>query len=247
MQPENFPGSSELLYRCLAGTGAMNTGGYMKFTAPTYDPPLPIHSYCSSSSFYGYEASGISESAEAKAIAALRNHKEAEKRRRERINSHLNSLRALLPCNSKTDKATLLAKVVQRVRELKQQTSHIMEVNGFPSETDDLAVYTDQELSEEGKLILRASLCCEDRADLFSDLIDTLNNLQLKTLRAEVSTLGGRVRNVLIVSGEMDQCGGNECAAFLHDALKGVIERSKTSDRMKRRRRVDHGINNFSY
>jgi len=36
-----------------------------------------------------------------KALAALRNHKEAEKRRRERINAHLNKLRTLLPCNSK--------------------------------------------------------------------------------------------------------------------------------------------------
>ncbi|GAB4843955.1 hypothetical protein Ancab_013919 [Ancistrocladus abbreviatus] len=241
MQPENFPGNSELLYRCLAGTGAMNAGHYsLNFPALKYEAPPAIHSYCSSSSGYGYEAAGISESAEAKATEALRNHKEAEKRRRERINSHLNKLRTLLPCNSKTDKATLLAKVVQRVRELKQQTSHITELNCFPSEADDLAVYADHEFSEEGKLILRASLCCEDRADLFSDLIDTLNSLQLKTLRAEVSTLGGRVRNVLMVSGDMDQCGGHECTAFLRDALKGIIERSKSSDRLKRRRRLDH-------
>jgi len=36
-----------------------------------------------------------------KALAALRNHKEAEKRRRQRINAHLNKLRTLLPSNSK--------------------------------------------------------------------------------------------------------------------------------------------------
>lgn len=38
---------------------------------------------------------------EDRAVAAMRNHKEAEKRRRERINSHLDKLRTLLPCNSK--------------------------------------------------------------------------------------------------------------------------------------------------
>jgi hypothetical protein len=38
---------------------------------------------------------------EDRALAALKNHKEAEKRRRERINSHLDKLRGLLLCNSK--------------------------------------------------------------------------------------------------------------------------------------------------
>ncbi|KAL2895849.1 hypothetical protein RDABS01_000847 [Bienertia sinuspersici] len=62
---------------------------------------------------YNYSSSGscsasfypglMNETAEAKALAASRiHHKEAEKRRRERINSHLDRLRTILPCTSKT-------------------------------------------------------------------------------------------------------------------------------------------------
>lgn len=39
--------------------------------------------------------------AEGRAMEALNNHKEAEKRRRQRINSHLDNLRTLLPLTSK--------------------------------------------------------------------------------------------------------------------------------------------------
>lgn len=41
--------------------------------------------------------------AEAKAKEALKNHSEAERRRRERINTHLSTLRSLLPTTGKVD------------------------------------------------------------------------------------------------------------------------------------------------
>nr|DAD42871.1 TPA_asm: hypothetical protein HUJ06_001101 [Nelumbo nucifera] len=97
MQPENLPGSSELYRLLLAGNGGMDVGGYgipssFDFTA---------NASFSGSSFYPFEMSGITDMPQARALAASRNHKEAEKRRRERINSHLDKLRTLLPCNSK--------------------------------------------------------------------------------------------------------------------------------------------------
>uniref|UniRef100_A0A803MJ52 BHLH domain-containing protein n=1 Tax=Chenopodium quinoa TaxID=63459 RepID=A0A803MJ52_CHEQI len=166
---------------------------------------------CSASFYTGL----LNETTEAKALAASRiHHKEAEKRRRERINSHLDRLRSILPCTSKTDKATLLSKVVQRVLELKRQTSELNELDNLmiPSENDE--------------------------PDLFADLNGVLSSLNLKTLRAEVSSLGGRIQSVFIVSADNNSVQSDECAVFLRDALKGVVQRSGSDERLKRRRRV---------
>lgn len=260
MQPDNLDGGFLQLPNHIAGRGVEMVdggGGFYGYRLPSpanYELPVPagfLDDYYGSSSFASVDLRRRFESASSiltetapdeKTLAALRNHKEAEKRRRERINSHLDRLRGLIPCSSKTDKATLLALVVQRVRELNQETSKIMNQGGgvvVPSESDEFSVHAEHSDSHHrpgsnGEFVLQASLCCEDRSDLFSDLTDVVNSLHLKTLRAEMSTLGGRTRNVLLVSG--DQRSGEECAAFLHDALKGIVHRSRPADRLKRRR-----------
>ncbi|KAE8681901.1 bHLH106 protein [Hibiscus syriacus] len=226
MQPENFE-----LYRFLAQNGV---GGF-----PTSSGFPAMQSFSSSSTYYPLEMSGVTSetSPQDKALAALKNHKEAEKRRRERINAHLNRLRTLLPCNSKTDKASLLAKVVQRVKELKEQALETTELDNLPSETDEITVLS-CDYSDDGRLIFKASFCCEDRSDLLPELTDILNSLHLKTLKAEMATIGGRICNVLIVAADKDH--SIESVHFLQNALKSLLERSNTSDRSKRRRVLNH-------
>ncbi|KAI3444311.1 hypothetical protein Pfo_000976 [Paulownia fortunei] len=195
-----------------------------------------------SSSFYPMEALEFAEKPEARSFAASENHKEAERRRRERINGHLDRLRALLLCNSKTDKASLLAKVVHRVRELKQQTSEIMQFDQtFPSEADEIAVLQNED-SFDGKSVVKASLCCEDRVDLIPDLIEILKPLPLSPLRAEMATLGGRMRNVIVLAGDKNQT--DESVLLLRDALKTMVLRSSyvAGERSKRRRMFDQMI-----
>ncbi|KAL1295117.1 hypothetical protein AAHE18_19G188200 [Arachis hypogaea] len=170
---------------------------------------------------------------EAKALAASKSHSEAERRRRERINNHLSKLRSLLPSTTKTDKASLLAEVIQHVKELKRQTLMIAETSSVPTESDELTV--DDASDEDGKLVIKASLCCEDRSDLLPELIKTLKSMKLRTLKADITTLGGRVKNVLFITAEQDYYSSstaNEDHHHQHDhnnnnnTLKAVMEKS---------------------
>lgn len=99
MQPQNLSENLDL-YHYHDGTTGFSDFGTHGF--PTnYDFPAVTQSLCNSS-FYSLDMSDITDSTpEARALAASQQHKEAERRRRERINSHLDELRTLLPCNSK--------------------------------------------------------------------------------------------------------------------------------------------------
>ncbi|XP_062111209.1 transcription factor bHLH30-like isoform X2 [Humulus lupulus] len=198
---------------------------------------------------------------DAKALAASKSHSEAERRRRERINNHLAKLRSLLPSTTKTDKASLLAEVIQHVKELKRQTSLIAETSPVPTETDELTV-DDASSDEDGRFIIKASLCCEDRSDLLPDLIKTLKALRLRTLKAEITTLGGRVKNVLFITGDEDSGAGADdeddddedqdqpthqyCISSIQEALKAVIEKKASEDSSSgsvKRQRTTNNIN----
>ncbi|CAI9099561.1 OLC1v1036405C1 [Oldenlandia corymbosa var. corymbosa] len=250
MQPQNMSESLDLHRYLAAGT-------------PNYDFPPVVHpGSCNSSSFFSMDViSGITDdfstSPEAKAFAASQQHKEAERRRRERINSHLDRLRTILSCNSKTDKASLLAKVVQRVRDLKQKTSETLsqlELESFPAESDEISVQIssiDDSSADDGgrRLLIKASLCCEDRSDLLPELIETLKSLHLSPLRAEMITLGGRIKNVIILSADKDHHDiiDESIPISLRNALKSLVQRSNYGSgecRTKRRRVFDQGIAN---
>ncbi|XP_074591207.1 transcription factor bHLH30-like [Curcuma longa] len=179
---------------------------------------------------------------DAKALAATRNHSEAERRRRERINGHLAKLRSMLPNTTKTDKASLLAEVIQHVKELKRQTSEIAEESPLPTEADEIAV--ESACEEEGSHVVRASLCCDDRPDLLPDLIGALKALRLRVLKAEITTVGGRVKNALLIShadeqdnrsdyiNAMDHDGEHkqQLIVAVQDALKAVLEQAAKHD-----------------
>ncbi|OVA01782.1 ACT domain [Macleaya cordata] len=169
--------------------------------------------------------SSRSTAADSKALAACKSHSEAERRRRERINGHLATLRTLLPNTIKTDKASLLAEVVQHVKELKKVASEITAAKDgdgcrtewwpFPRETDELTLgYCEQQADDEllsssssSSLLIRVSLSCDDRPDLMADLTQALRSVGAKVVKAEIATVGGRTKSVLVIQPSSG-CGG---------------------------------------
>lgn len=169
---------------------------------------------------------GKKEVSEAKAMAALKNHSEAERRRRERINAHLDTLRGLVPYNGKMDKATLLAEVISQVKELK--TNAIEASKGFliPMDADEVKVEPYNEEAGDADFLYKASICCENRPELMSDLRQALDALPLKMLTAEISTLGGRLKHVIVFTSckegnaEASQILANDVQQALNSALE---------------------------
>lgn len=181
-----------------------------------------------------------SKSDQRKSMEACKSHREAERRRRQRINAHLSTLRSLLPNAVKSDKASLLAEVVQHVRDLRKQADdaarhHNGDLSGstiggesgsgpgdseqwaFPGELDEASVsYCDG--AGESKLV-KATLCCEDRPNLNRDLEEAIRSVRAKAVRAEMMTIGGRTKSVVIV-----QWTGGEEAGALERALTAVVE-----------------------
>jgi len=132
-----------------------------------------------------------------------------------------------------TDKASLLAEVIDHVRELKRMVDDIGQASPVPSEADEVSLeYPDP--NEEGRPVIRASLCCEDRPELLSDLIKTLRSLRLRAVKAEIATLGGRVKNVLVVtsgdSQDPNDVSETPSPSSIQEALKAVMEKQNSGD-----------------
>ncbi|KAH7315987.1 hypothetical protein KP509_21G073100 [Ceratopteris richardii] len=183
---------------------------------------------------------------EAKALAASRSHSEAERRRRERINAHLATLRTIVPSSVKSDKASLLAEVIDQVKRLKREVSDAYSFGSMPSESDELFVEGDTSSLEKGRTMIRVSLCCDDRPDLMTDLKHALDMLKLRTVKVEMSTLGGRMKNDFQVAPKED-CPENDVSALIkkvEEGLRLVMERSGRGEllqgKMSKKQRLTH-------
>ncbi|XP_043689738.1 transcription factor bHLH30-like [Telopea speciosissima] len=171
---------------------------------------------------------------ETKAIAALKSHSEAERRRRERINAHLATLRKLVPCTEKMDKAALLAEVISNVKELKRNAIEASKGFIIPMDVNEVRVEPHEDGSSGGPFSIRATLCCDHRPKLFSDLRQALEALHLKTMRAEISTLGSRVKNVFVMTSRIEGSADNTevrhfLASSVRQALRNVLDRASAA------------------
>ncbi|KAE8673296.1 Basic helix-loop-helix DNA-binding superfamily protein, putative isoform 2 [Hibiscus syriacus] len=174
---------------------------------------------------------------EEKAIAALRSHSEAERRRRERINAHLDTLRTILPTGKKMDKATLLGEVVAQLKQLKKNATEASK--GFLVPMDDDEVRVDACDDDDGEAIgtcrFKASICCDYRPELLTDLRRALDTLPVKMVKAEISTLGSRLRNDFVFIGFRTAAGADDAevreylARSIRQAMSSVLEKASLS------------------
>lgn len=159
-----------------------------------------------------------------KAMAALKSHSDAERRRRERINAHLHTFRGLVPCTDKMDKATLLAEVIRQVKQLKTNATEASIGLLIPQDVNELIIE-----KVNGGLTFRASICCKHRSDLLTDLRRALNALKVNIERAELSTLGGHMKIVFYFTGTTTGTTDEDLISSVSEALTSVIEKASSS------------------
>lgn len=175
-----------------------------------------------------------SDRTETKSVAALKSHSEAERRRRERINAHLAALRDLVPSNEKMDKATLLAEVINQVKQLKKTAGQLSDNYFVPLDFDEVRVERNDENGEKeggggGTNSFKAIICCEYRPGLLSDIRQALDTLEVNLVRSEISTLEGRVKNVFFFTVKNASESGVHLMNSVHQALSTIMENAAAS------------------
>ncbi|KDP31789.1 hypothetical protein JCGZ_12250 [Jatropha curcas] len=169
-----------------------------------------------------------------RSVEALRNHCEAERKRRARINSHLDTLRNLVPGAKKMDKASLLAKVISYLKELKSTAAEASEGFLVPTDTDEVRVEGQENGLDGTPCIIRVSLSCDYKPGLLSDLRQALNKLQLTVMQAEIATLEDRMKNVFVMTSCKEGHSENTevrtiLASSVHQAIRSTLDKFSAS------------------
>lgn len=129
------------------------------------------------------------------------------------------------------DKAALLGSVIDHVKDLKRKAMEVSHVFSVPTEVDEVTVECEFDPSNahrtQGSIFIKASVCCEDRPELFSELIRALQGLKLTTVRADMASLSGRTKSILLLCSKEDK--DSACISNLKQSLKVVLSRIVSS------------------
>ncbi|PIN03959.1 hypothetical protein CDL12_23508 [Handroanthus impetiginosus] len=205
-------------------------------------PPLQYHWYPQAAVVPQPWASPPFEgAAEDRTASGSRSHSEAEKRRRDRINAQLATLRKLIPKSEKMDKAALLGHVVNHVREQSKRAKEVSKISTIPTEIDQITIdyiNAEETTSQDNQNIyMKASICCEDREQVFAELNRALKELGVTIVQAEITSVGGRMNTNFILCAK--DSSNNSLKQSLKLALNRVLlssAQSSFSARSKRQR-----------
>ncbi|KAL3630571.1 hypothetical protein CASFOL_023555 [Castilleja foliolosa] len=163
------------------------------------------------------------------ASSASRSHSEAEKRRRDRINAQLATLKKLIPMSEKVmDKAALLGHVVDHVKEQSKLSKELGKSSTIPTETDEVTIEfhsNDDDEDEEQNVYMKASICCDDRPELFTELNGVVKCIGLTIHQAEITSIGGRMKCSLVLCVKNKGAEQNTCTEPLRQSLKLALNR----------------------
>lgn len=128
------------------------------------------------------------------------------------------------------DKAALLGSVVDHVKDLKGKTAEISKVLNTPTDIDEVTIeHLNEEEENKGctskrkdSVILKASFCCDDRPELFSELQRAIKNLKLTVMEADITSLGGRIKGVFMLCPN-ENCANDVCMNSLKRSLRVVL------------------------
>ncbi|KAJ6900133.1 hypothetical protein NC652_026310 [Populus alba x Populus x berolinensis] len=218
---------------------------WVQTSAAVYDESLlvPCPSRASASASANFQVYGfppwsvpLQEASEDKAASSSKSHSQAEKRRRDRINAQLGILRKLIPKSEKMDKAALLGSAIDHVKDLKQKATEISRTFTVPTEVDEVTVDCDvsqvtsppSTIKDKDSTFIRASVCCDDRPELFSELITVLKGLRLAIVRADIASVGGRVKSILVLCSECSE-EGSASISTIKQSLNLVLSRIASS------------------
>ncbi|KAM7264750.1 hypothetical protein ACFE04_002433 [Oxalis oulophora] len=130
------------------------------------------------------------------------------------------------------DKATLLGKVINELKKLKKTAAEASNGTLIPTDSDEVTVEPYDNGARNGALSFRASLCCEYRPELLTDLRQALDTLQLDIVKSEISTLEGRLKNMFIFTSRDKGHSSNNAeackilASSVHQALRSVVDKA---------------------
>ncbi|ESR60012.1 hypothetical protein CICLE_v10016261mg [Citrus x clementina] len=175
---------------------------------------------------------GVSED---RSVAALKNHIEAERNRRKRINGHLDTLRSLIPGATKMDKATLLTEVISQLKELDKNATEATEGFLIPTDIDEVKVEQQEDGLDGAPYSIKASLCCNYKPGLLSDLRRVLEALHLSIVKAEIATLEGRMKNIFVMASckELNFENTEVCQSLVssvHQAIRSVLDKFSATE-----------------
>ena len=138
------------------------------------------------------------------------------------------------------DNAALLGSVIDHVKDLKRKAMDVSRVITVPSEIDEVSIDYNHVIEDETStnkvdkfkknIIIKASVCCDDRPELFSELIQVLKGLRLTTVKANIASVGGRIKSILVLCSK-----DNEENVFINTKMlfKKYIRASKDNDQLR--------------